>query len=179
MDTKKVNWLSLFFCLMLLGNTASAQQTIKPADGKDYSFLKFEDVNNFFKQKKISLLSADNLDLFFESFSWLGTPYRYAGKTYQGIDCSGFVAAVYDKVFHRKLSGSCKDIFTKCEPVEKEQLTEGDLVFFNIRGPLSHVGLYLGNNKFVHASVQGGVMVNDLDESYYKRYFYKVARLIE
>ena len=179
MGTKKVSWLSLFLGLLLVGNTISAQVKDSLIPGNDYSFLKFEQVNSFFKQKEIPLLSADNLDLFFESFSWLGTPYRYAGKTYQGIDCSGLVAAIYDKVFNRKLNGSCRDIFARCEPVEKEQLVEGDFVFFNIRGPLSHVGLYLGNNKFVHASVHGGVMVNDLDESYYKRYFFKVARLIE
>ena len=64
-------------------------------------------------------------------------------------------------------------------PVSREDLKEGDLVFFKINSrTISHVGIYLGNNRFAHASSSRGVVLSNLDEPYYKRYFYKGGRLI-
>ncbi len=64
------------------------------------------------------------------------------------------------------------------QPLEKPDLKEGDFVFIKIRkGQISHVGIYLGNNKFAHASVKTGVIISDLDEPYYKKYFYRGGRI--
>jgi lipoprotein Spr len=64
------------------------------------------------------------------------------------------------------------------KPIKKSALKEGDLVFFKIKQKrISHVGVYVGNNKFAHASVQNGVIISDLDEPYYKMYFYKGGRV--
>jgi len=60
--------------------------------------------------------------------------------------------------------------------IKKEQLQQGDLVFFNTKGGISHVGVYLQNNKFVHASTSGGVMISDLSESYWSKRFVCAAR---
>ncbi|MGZ6519803.1 MAG: C40 family peptidase, partial [Bacteroidia bacterium] len=69
-------------------------------------------------------------------------------------------------------------IFTQCKVVSKNNLEEGDLVFFKIDGDnISHIGVYLQNNKFVHATTKKGVMVDDLDEDYYKKYYYKGGRI--
>lgn len=104
---------------------------------------------------------------------WLGVPYRYAGKSKKGIDCSGFSSVIYNQVYCTPLSGGSHDIFKMVEPVDQNNLREGDLVFFKInpRYTVSHVGVYLGSGRFAHASVKNGVIVSQLSEPYYKKYF--------
>lgn len=103
---------------------------------------------------------------------WYGTPYKYGGKTKKGIDCSGFVQVLFKEIYGKEVEGSSLNIYTKCNPVSKEELTEGDLVFFKIDSKnVSHIGIYLQNNKFVHATTKAGVMINDLNEEYYRKYF--------
>ncbi len=82
-------------------------------------------------------------------------------------------------VYCINLSGGSTDIWTQVKPIEKSDLQEGDILFFKIKkGKISHVGIYLGNNKFAHASVAEGVIISDLDEAYYKKYFYKGGRIL-
>jgi murein DD-endopeptidase / murein LD-carboxypeptidase len=149
-------------------------------DTIDYSYLKFGSLYDYYTAKEVDIVAAQHYDLYFEVFDWLGTPYVYGGKSKRGIDCSAFVAQVYKRIYGKALSGAVSDIFNKCLEVDESQLNEGDFVIFNIGGRyLSHIGVYLQNRRFAHATVHGGVMVNSLDEPYYKRYYYKSARLIE
>jgi murein DD-endopeptidase / murein LD-carboxypeptidase len=109
---------------------------------------------------------------------WMGTPYKYSGSSKKGIDCSGLVCEVYRDCYSKNIEGSAKDIFKNSIEVPKSDLREGDLVFFKIRkNKVSHVGIYLGQNKFVHASVQQGVVISDLNDPYYQRYFFKGGRI--
>lgn len=110
---------------------------------------------------------------------WIGTPYRYAGKTKYGIDCSGFSNVIYTQVYCTPLSGGSSDIFKTVDMVEESDLQEGDLVFFRInpRYTVSHVGVYLGNGRFAHASVNRGVIISDLDEPYYRKHFKSGGRI--
>lgn len=103
---------------------------------------------------------------------WHGVPYKYAGKTKKGVDCSGFTSILIREVYAKEISGSSQSIYKQCKSTLKENLKEGDLVFFKIDSKeVSHVGIYLQNNKFVHATTKAGVMIDDLDEAYYKKYF--------
>lgn len=109
---------------------------------------------------------------------WLGTPYKYGGTTKKGVDCSGLVNAVYLAVYDVKLPRTSKDIYAFCKHIKMEDLQEGDLIFFNYNGKgISHVGIYLDNGKYVHASSQKGVMISDIHSAYVKKYIVGAGRV--
>jgi len=102
---------------------------------------------------------------------WWATRYRYGGTDKKGIDCSSFSGKLQQEVYNNSMPRTARDQYQVCEKVELEKLQEGDLVFFNTRGGISHVGVYLGNNYFVHSSTNSGVTISSLTDSYYsKRY---------
>lgn len=109
---------------------------------------------------------------------WYGVRYRYGGSTKKGIDCSAFSMEMMNTVFGVQLPRTAKEQYLACTPLTKEELREGDLVFFNTTGGISHVGIFLMNNKFVHASTSSGVMISDLDETYFSKRFLGGGRLI-
>jgi cell wall-associated NlpC family hydrolase len=111
---------------------------------------------------------------------WYGVRYRTGGNTKGGVDCSGFTCAVYTSVYGYSLPRVSRDQYRISRKLSIAELQEGDLVFFNTNGRgVSHVGVYLGNNKFIHASVSRGVMVNDLSEKYYSVRYYGAGRIEE
>lgn len=108
---------------------------------------------------------------------WCGTRYRYGGNTKKGIDCSAFSSSLIAAVYQLTIPRTVREQYQTCLLIEPYQLQEGDLVFFNTKGPFTHVGVYLVNNKFVHASVSGGVVISDLNESYYLKRFAGAGRV--
>jgi lipoprotein Spr len=126
----------------------------------------------------VALSATSNMKLFHFVYDWIGTPYRFGGGTKTGIDCSGFTHQLYSQVFNLDIKRNSRDIFSMVSPVSKDDLKEGDLVFFKIHSrSISHIGIYLGNNRFAHASSKG-VAVSSLDDAYYTRYFYKGGRVL-
>lgn len=106
------------------------------------------------------------------AMSWLGTPYRRGGKSGDhGFDCSGFVGAVYKKTFGLVLPPSALTISKIGQPITFAELKIGDLIFFNtLRRPFSHVGIYMGEGRFIHAcSSANQIKVDNLDQYYLKR----------
>ena len=104
----------------------------------------------------------------------IDTGYRFGGKNPQaGLDCSGMVSYIYDHGAGLKVAGSAADIARKGRPIDRRQLRPGDLVFFNTRNaPFSHVGLYIGDERFIHApSSNGRVRIDDLNARYYAQRF--------
>ncbi len=103
---------------------------------------------------------------------WYGVRYRRGGNTKNGVDCSGFTMAVYTAVYGISIPRIAREQYRNSRRISTTELAEGDLLFFNTTGRgITHVGIYLGNNRFIHATVSKGVMVNNLFEPYYlKRY---------
>lgn len=103
---------------------------------------------------------------------WLGVPHRMGGKDKNGVDCSGFTTIVMRNIYKRELVGSSAEMATKCKEIKKSQLQEGDLVFFKIGGTrVSHVGVYLSEGYFAHATLKKGVLISSLTEPYYEKYY--------
>lgn len=126
----------------------------------------------------VALSATSNMKLFHFVYDWIGTPYHFGGESRRGIDCSAFTKELYSEVFNLDIKRSSRDIFSMVNPVGRDDLKEGDLVFFKIHSRrISHVGIYLGNNRFAHASSKG-VAISSLDDNYYSRYFYKGGRLL-
>jgi hypothetical protein len=108
---------------------------------------------------------------------WYGTRYRMGGTTKTGIDCSAFVQAVFAAAYGMTLPRTAREQHRVALRISRTELKEGDLVFFNTRGGVSHVGIYLQNNKFIHASTSKGVTVSDLFEPYYLKRFIAAGRV--
>jgi lipoprotein Spr len=111
---------------------------------------------------------------------WWGAPYRLGGNSKRGIDCSNFVNALMQAVFDLNSTGNSRQLYSQSQKLRRrDELQEGDLVFFKIRRSknISHVGVYLGNHRFVHASTSSGVMISDLEEPYWQRYYAGAGRI--
>lgn len=121
--------------------------------------------------------SVNNLKALKFIDEWYGTRYRLGGTTKSGIDCSAFTQLFFTTVYGIGLPRTSREQYSKSKKISRTHLREGDLVFFSTRGRISHVGIYLQNNKFVHASTSGGVMISDLFEDYWLRKFSGVGRI--
>ncbi|MBK7762411.1 MAG: C40 family peptidase [Bacteroidetes bacterium] len=108
----------------------------------------------------------------------MNVPYKLGGNTKEGIDCSGFVYMIYNRVYEKKVPRTSIKLFDACKKIPTHKLQEGDLVFFKLNEKeVSHVGIYLTHSQFVHASVSKGVIISSLSESYYARAFVSGGRL--
>lgn len=108
------------------------------------------------------------------SLSLIGTPYRYGGNDRaNGFDCSGMVQYVYWSALKVKLPRTARDIAAAARPISKRDLQVGDLVFFNTSGQtFSHMGLYIGQDEFIHAPSSNGVIhTAKLSEPYFSQRF--------
>ncbi|MBK9097988.1 MAG: C40 family peptidase [bacterium] len=114
-----------------------------------------------------------------EIIKYLGTPYKYGGNTKAGMDCSAFTQIIFKDVFNLPLERSARLQYTQGSVIDKgEELKVGDLVFFNTRKRVKpgHVGIYIGDNLFAHASTKKGVTITALDYDYYSRTYMGARR---
>ena len=128
----------------------------------------------------IDIDMKDNHALYVESGHWIGVPYRGGGTTKRGVDCSGLTSAIYKKVYRKSLERNSDDQRKKdCRKVKKSKLKEGDLVFFHNgrkKKRATHVGIYLKDRKFIHASTSQGVIISQLDEEYWDKHWLSGGR---
>ncbi|MBQ6956199.1 MAG: C40 family peptidase [Bacteroidales bacterium] len=126
----------------------------------------------------ITLNDKDNRKLYSAIDSWYGTPYQYGGCSTSGVDCSCFVGNIFKSVYGITLHRTANDIQKDMSKfVDRNGLREGDVVFFtNSNGKVSHVGIYLKDDLFVHSSTSNGVSISSLENSYWKKHFYRGGR---
>jgi cell wall-associated NlpC family hydrolase len=111
---------------------------------------------------------------------WIGTPYKLGGNSHNGIDCSALTQNIYKHVFRVELPRRVVEQRVEGLPVKRDSLLAGDLIVFKrqIFGR-PHIGVYLSNNEFVHASSSHGVMISNLSNSFWRRKFKAARRLID
>lgn len=126
-----------------------------------------------------SVEKLSNLVLYKNIDDWYGTRYRYGGKTTKGIDCSAFMQVISEYTFGWVLPRTAREQYVAMQGIKRDELREGDFVFFNTTGGISHVGMYLQNNKFIHASSSEGVSIGDLQSKYWSRRFIGARRMPE
>jgi cell wall-associated NlpC family hydrolase len=118
-------------------------------------------------------------DLVLNAMGFLGVPYRRGGTDDNGFDCSGFVRSMYEQTLGKVLPRSAREQADATEKIDKKDLQPGDLVFFNtMRQTFSHVGIYVGDNKFIHSPRPGKqVKVEDMRQSYWLSRFTGARRV--
>jgi hypothetical protein len=110
---------------------------------------------------------------------WWAVRYRYGGTTMRGVDCSSYTGQLLYTVYGVSVPRTAREQYRVTTRVRKDELKEGDLVFFNTRGGVSHVGIYLSDGYFTHSSCSHGVTISNLNEAYYSRKFISGGRLAE
>lgn len=167
--------IALFFSML----AAQAQTKTVPVQAPDKTDDQESLAKDYLSQiMGVALNATSNIKLFQFVYDWIGTPYRFGGSSKKGIDCSAFTKELYEKVFNLDIKRNSRDIFSMVSPVAKDDLKQGDLVFFKIHSrSISHVGIYLGDGRFAHASSRG-VAISNIDDPYYSRYFYKGGRML-
>lgn len=175
----------LFLCLLMAIPAVDAQQKKRKSRAKPKVAATVTNKTKVFESKMgEGSITADStlVPLYSEAANWLRTPYRRGGTSERGMDCSGLTGTIVNNVFGIKLQRSSRDIAVNdVHDLKKADLMPGDLVFFSTRSykskRINHVGVYLGNNHFVHASCSNGVIISNLNEPYYLRSWVKGGRV--
>jgi len=144
-----------------------------PVDAKEF-------IRKYEKFGEISAALTPREKILFEIVRFLDTPYKYGGNSEKGIDCSAFTQQVYDNTLGIKLPRSASEQYKVGEKISnKTSLQFGDLIFFDTRSSSypGHVGIYIGEDMFVHASRSQGVIVSSLKSSYYAARFISARRV--
>ena len=165
---------NFLYVLTILGLVVSLSSCRSAAPRLDYKALARASV-----RLGVDIRLEDNHKLYIEAAEWMDVPYRTGGESKRGTDCSGLTCQIYKKVYHTKLSRNTEGQKKESSKVAKRNLREGDLVFFTSSRSgrkVAHVGIYLKDGKFIHASTSQGVIVSRLDEPYYTKHWISGGR---
>lgn len=148
----------------------------------DNSAMRGVEVKGSLSERYAALLNVPQSDITNERLyrfidAWMGTPHRSGGVDRNGIDCSGFTQILERDIFKRDLPRSAAEMAGFVKRKYEEDLQEGDLVFFDFYKKYDHVGIYLKNNKFVHVSTSRGVIISNLKDPWYYKYFSRCGSL--
>ncbi|MBB2144723.1 hydrolase [Pedobacter sp. LMG 31464] len=164
MKNVKLNCFGLLLLVLFLASCGTRKYTVK----SDTKAAKTADVMANLKSKQLYRFITD----------WTGVKYRFGGLDKSGIDCSGFALLLEKDIYGRTLPRRSKDQAETIKKKSQSNLEEGDLIFFSFGGnEVDHVGVYLNNNFFVHASTTRGVVVDDLNMPVYQNAIVKTGTL--
>lgn len=172
-----VKYTCVVLCLLYLASCKHQQTVSKTTKTPS------ESIPESLKKQYASKLGVMESDIKNEKLyqfinDWYGVKYKYGGKDKNGIDCSGLTSQLYSVVYKKTIACTTKDLVNEVKKIKETDLKEGDLVFFNTNGKsISHVGVYLQNHKFVHASTKKGVMISDMNEPYFKQTYVSSGRV--
>lgn len=173
--------MSRWLCIFLLVTSGavhaapggSAEDDMNSFMAEKNLLTKLEQVTHSVKDKAVAVKDRAS-ELVFNAMGFLGVPYRRGGNSVEtGFDCSGFVRAMYEQTVGLILPRRANEQAAATQKIERQDLQPGDLVFFNtMRRAFSHVGIYVGDGKFIHSPKPGAeVRVEDMGMSYWQRRF--------
>jgi cell wall-associated NlpC family hydrolase len=185
-----MKYLSITFCLLITFSIATpaqadlsmTDQIMQNASGDSIQMLDGQNQAEQTKDEQSSGWQSKAQEILINAMSLTGIKYRYGGNSPNtGFDCSGFVRYVFSQAANLSLPPTARAISQIGKTVKKDELQPGDLVFFNtLKSAFSHVGIYLGNNKFIHAPRTGGeVRVDSMQNSYWQSHYNGAQRLDE
>ncbi len=179
--------MSRWFCLLLLVCATTAQAAPQTANSDDMDRLladkglltRLENVSHQVADKAHAVAGQAS-ELVVNAMGFLGVPYKRGGNSAEtGFDCSGFVRAMYEQTVGLLLPRRADQQAAATQVIDKKELQPGDLVFFNtMRRNFSHVGIYVGDGKFIHSPRSGSeIRVEDMGVAYWKRRFNGARRV--
>ncbi len=159
------------FLSLFLIQTACANELIALAEPAVAPFVQ-EEKTDIFKVHP-------SQEVLLNALKWVGVKYKLGGNTEDGLDCSGFVRLVFKESLNKELPRTARAMSEVGKKILKENLSPGDLIFFNtLRRPFSHVGIYLGDNYFLHAPRKGAhVRLEKLSTAYWQKRFNGIRRI--
>ena len=178
-------WLLLSLLALLISGCASQS---KPGDSRYYSdtgrdeagWLSDNRASSMGKggHRRYSSGDAAIEDALHDYYrQWQGVPYRYGGRNASGIDCSSFVRQTMGAIESLDLPRTTSEQAERGMAIDRRDLSPGDLVFFKTGGSGRHVGVYVGNGRFMHASTSQGVTISRLDNIYWRRHYWQARRV--
>lgn len=161
----------LSLCLVLFLSACSS----KPVNKKVNTYQSNREVSNYQPMQRGDLLY---LVLLNEYQYWAGSPYQFGGNSKGGVDCSSLVQQVYRNTFNITLPRTTELQARQGYSIHKKDLKVGDLIFFKTGWNNRHVGIYMGQGEFFHASTSKGVIMSKLESPYWKKYYWQSRRVI-
>jgi cell wall-associated NlpC family hydrolase len=156
-----------------------SRENDKKPDSMEVESIK-KGTRDFRKERNESIRPLDQSRMMREISRYMGVPYMHGGASMEGMDCSGYTMTIYKNSVGKLLPRSSIEQSKVGKPVRHSDLKFGDLIFFNTTGEkASHVGIYLGDDLFAHASVTLGVTISSLESSYYEKRYETARRIIE
>ena len=181
----KTAYLLLFMQIFVsaCSNTQSISDSVVSDNGSENVSENLPEKQKAEKTEKAEKTMSEE-DLLFsllrnEYLYWKGTPYRLGGNNKKGIDCSAFVQAVYKNSFNIAIARTTGKQVKSGSHVYKKSLKIADLVFFKTRRAMRHVGIYIGDNQFLHASTSQGVMISSLNNAYWRSKYWQSRRILD